>query len=491
VRAPRAEFLVGVFALMVIAILAFMTFRVGEITIKEKAGYTVYAFFKNTAGLVEKTRIKVAGVDAGTIENIELINGMAKVTIRVIPTVVLYSDATASIRSSGLLGDKFLDLEIGSKSPVLRNGDIIQNVVEVADVDNLVRSISDASKNLAELVASISDPETTEAVKESLMNLRDITDELERAVTENNTSIQGVIDRIDSLVASLDDIVKTNREPLSGALANLDEFSASLRADGSAAVENMKQVSEELKDLLKTARQDIETITQKASTAMDSTAEITEKLQKGEGTLGKLLTDEELYDSLKQTVSGVSNTVGAIERFRTYVTFQADYLTKPEKAKGYFYVTLQPRKDKYYILGIVSDPVGSVDLVETTDGVTTREDVSKEIEFTAQFAKRFHNTALRIGMTESTFGLGADQFLLNDRIKLALDAWDFGEDEFKADNPHLRFGADYFLFRNVYLTVGVDNILNDENMGLFVGTGLTFSDEDLKYLFGIAPKPGL
>jgi phospholipid/cholesterol/gamma-HCH transport system substrate-binding protein len=483
-RAPRAEFLVGLFALMVIAILAFMTFRVGEITIKEKAGYTVYAFFRNTAGLVEKTRVKVAGVDAGTIEDIALVNGRAKVTIRVIPTVILYSDATASIRSSGLLGDKYLDLEIGSEGPVLRNGSVIKNVIEVADVDELVRSISNATKNLDEMLSSITEPETREAVKEALMNLRDITRELDDAISENSESLR-------SLVASLDDLVRTNREPLSNLLANLEEFSGSLRTEGPVAVENMRKASEELKAFLESTRKDMESITKKADTALDSVTEITEKVRKGEGTVGKLFTDEKLYDSLTHTVSGVSNTVGAIERFRTYVTFQADYLTDPSKVKGHFYVTLQPRKDKYYILGIVSDPVGSVDVVEKTDGVVTREDVNKEIEFTAQFAKRFRNTALRIGMTETTFGLGADQFLLKDRIKLTLDAWDFGENEHEADNPHLRVGADYFLFRNVYLTLGMDNILNDQSRGLYLGSGLTFSDEDLKYLFGIAPKPGL
>jgi phospholipid/cholesterol/gamma-HCH transport system substrate-binding protein len=482
--APRAEFLVGLFALMVIAILAFMTFRVGEITIKEKAGYRVYAYFKNSAGLVEKTRVKVAGVDAGTLEDITLVNGKAKVTIRVIPSVILYSDATASIRSSGLLGDKYLDLDIGSKAPVLKNGSIIKNVVEVADVDDLVRSISNATKNLDEMLATLTEPETREAVKEALINLREITRELDRAIADNNKSLQ-------SLLASLDDVVKTNRKPLSDMLANLDEFSGSLKSDGSAAVENMRKVSEELRTLLESTKSDIESIAKKTDRALDSVTEITEKVRKGEGTMGKLFTDEKLYNSVTHTVSGISNTVGAIERFKTYVTFQADYLAKPKKVKGHFYVTLQPRKDKYYILGIVSDPVGSVDVVETTDGVVTKEDVNKEIEFTAQFAKRFHNTALRIGMTETTFGLGADQFLLNDRIKLALDAWDFGENEYQADNPHVRVGADYFLFRNVYLTLGVDNILNDSGRGLYVGSGLTFSDEDLKYLFGIAPKPGL
>ena len=90
---------------------------------------------------------------------------------------------------------------------------------------------------------------------------------------------------------------------------------------------------------------------------------------------GKLVKDDRLYESLNKAAEGVNKSISAVDRFRTFITFQTDYLTRPKDAKGYFYITLQPKPDKYYILGIVSDPVGSVTTTTTTtNGVIVKEE---------------------------------------------------------------------------------------------------------------------
>ncbi len=105
-KSLSTELKVGFFALIVMAILTFMTFRIGGLEWLKKEGYIVYVYFKNIAGLDEKTRVKIAGVDAGTIEKIELKEGRAKLTLRLYKDIQLYSDASASIKATGLLGDK-------------------------------------------------------------------------------------------------------------------------------------------------------------------------------------------------------------------------------------------------------------------------------------------------------------------------------------------------------------------------------------------------
>jgi len=177
-----------------------------------------------------------------------------------------------------------------------------------------------------------------------------------------------------------------------------------------------------------------------------------------------------------------------------FVNFQTEYLIKPEEAKGYFYVTLQPKPDKYYILGVVGDPIGRVTTKETLTttpaGTTTvkEEEIEKKIEFTAQIARRFKDVALRIGLTENTFGVGGDYFFDNDRGKVTADIWDFSNDEEGSDNPHIKVGVDYFVFKHLFLSAGADNILNKKWSGGYAGVGLRFEDEDLKYLFGTMPK---
>jgi len=464
-RGMRTELMVGIFTLLAVAILAFMTFRVADLRIGEPKGYKLYVFFDDTAGLEKNTRIKIAGVDAGKVENIELFAGRARVTLRIYEGVEIYSDATAWIKSTGLLGEKYLEIKSGAKPPVLTGGNVITDARETADIDELVRNITDLSVNIAGLVAELSKPEIKEALKESLLNIRDLTRQLKETV-------------------------EFNRVPLENTVANLEEFTSTLRRDTPGLMADLRAAVAELKGILERTGPELESIAKKTDSVMESMDEITGKISRGEGSLGKLVHDDKLYDSVSSAASGLSNTVSRIDRFRTFVTFRGDYMEREVDGKGHFYLTLQPRKEKYYILGAVTDPVGRVKTTTTMiDGTAfTTETVERKLEFTAQIAHRFKDTAFRVGLFESTFGLGADQFLLGDKLIFSLDAWDFNEDEFRAKDPHVRLGADYFLYRTIFLTGGYDNFLNSRR-GYYAGAGVKFEDEDLKYLFGSIPMP--
>lgn len=489
-RGLSTELKVGFFALIVLAILSYMTFKVGgfEWMIKKK-GYTVYVYFKNIAGLDEKTKVKVAGVDAGAIEKIELREGQARLTLRMGPDVKLYSDASAAIRATGLLGDRYLEVKIGSKEPHLKSGDTIKNVTEVVDIDDMTRNLSEVSANINKLASSLNEALGTEeakaSLKETVINLKDITRNLNDTIYANDKRLRKVLDNINDLTASINDLVKTNKEPFTTAMTNFEDFSGTLKSDGPELIRNLNKATKELKAMVEENRSSIKSTT-------ESIENIAKKIDSGEGTIGKLVKDERLYESINKAAEGVNRTITAVERFRTFITFQSEYLTKPKDGKGYFYVTLQPRPDKYYIIGVVGDPVGSVKTTKTDGDVKT--EVEKKMEFTAQFAKRFKendlfkDTALRIGLTESTFGIGADQFFMKDRLKVSADVWDFSSDEEGAKSPHVKVGADYFIFKNLFISGGVDNILNKKWRGGYIGVGLRFEDEDFKYLFGTVPR---
>ncbi|NIP55541.1 MAG: MCE family protein, partial [candidate division Zixibacteria bacterium] len=457
----KTEFMVGLFVLLVILILSLITFRVSDISFGEKEGYVVYAYFRNAAGLDEKTKVKMAGVDAGTVEEIKLTDGRARVSVRMYPEVALYSDASALIKSTGLLGDKVLEVSAGSEEPKLKDGDKIRIVYEVADIDELVRNITDVSNSVAKLITELSKPEIQEAMKETILNIRDVSADLKRTVADNKSQVYSIMDKLENLVSQLEITVEENRAPLTNTVANFEEVSASLRA------------------LLEKTSPNLESIAKKTDNMLTNVDEIARKVNDGEGTIGKLVNDPKLYNSVSSAADGVGKTINKLDQFRTFITFKGDYYGRHKEGKGYFSVKLQPKPDKYYILGIVSDPVGNVETTKIiTDGQTIeKEEVKTKIEFNAQFAKRFNNTALRIGLFESTFGIGADQFFLDDKLSLSVDAWDFGEDEYQAENPHVRVGADYFLLKNLFISAGYDNIFNKKRESYFVGGGVYFEDE--------------
>ncbi len=108
------------------------------------------------------------------------------------------------------------------------------------------------------------------------------------------------------------------------------------------------------------------------------------------------------------------------------------------------------------------------------------------LKFNAQIAKRYQDLVLRGGIIESSGGVGLDYYLFDDRLKLTLQAFDFDIDR----RAHLKAGVDLSFFKYLYLTAGYDDFISDEGMSsFFVGAGLVFTDDDIKYLLISAPVP--
>ncbi|GBE31863.1 mce related protein [bacterium BMS3Bbin05] len=463
-----AEFKVGLFVLIILVVLAFMTFRIGGFDWLKKDGYKVYLYSNDIAGLDRNAKVRIAGVDAGVIEDVRLEGNRAKLTLRMNPGVILYSDAGAAIKATGLLGDKYLAVTTGSRKPVLKEGDRIRNVEEVVNIGEMAKKLSNISDSVRTLTDNLNDIIGTRGSKKSIIaairGFKTITEKLNVAVSVNDRKLRATLDSFKRLTESLQKVVNENSRPLKDTIASLRDFSGALEKNGPELVNNIKDTTKSLK-------------------------EISGKIERGEGTLGKLVQDDRLYKSVSSAAEGLGKTLSAIDRFRTFITFQGDYLARQGDGKGYFYVTLRPEKDKYYILGLVSDPLGRITTtktVSTVNGVTTVEEkevIKTKIEFTAQFARRFNNTAFRLGVTENAFGAGVDQFLLNDKLRLTSDIWDFGGNEENGGNPHLKIGAEYYFYRDLFLTAGYDDPFNSKRSSVYFGGGVKFEDEDFKYLF--------
>jgi phospholipid/cholesterol/gamma-HCH transport system substrate-binding protein len=489
----KSEFSVGIFALVVMVILTMMTFRVGDFSFKSRDGNIVSARFHNTAGLSEKTKIKIAGVNAGKVESIILEKGVAVVNIRLDEEVYLYSDATAVIRSTGLLGDKYIEISIGSKDPFLEDGGNIVNIVEVSDVDDLIKNLTNVSSTLSRMMLNLEERNADESLANILANVEAVTEEMRIAIAGDKKALRSILDRVDSILYNIDKTVQASSGPLTNTMKNAEIFSNSLKEKGPEILEDLHSAISRLDDLLEQTSPSLISLANSTDATMGNVQEITRKVNEGEGTIGKLVNDDTLYMQVSQAAGGLSNTMSRVERFRTYVNFRGEYLDALNDGKGIFTIELAPRKDKYYIIGIVSDPVGKVtSSSSTTNGVkTTTESVEQEFEFILQFARRFKDTTLRIGLMESTFGVGADQYLFHDRVRLSADVWDFGENEYLSENAHLKVALDIFATKNIFFTGGYDNILNKDRAGYFVGGGVRFEDDDLKYLLGSMPSlPG-
>jgi phospholipid/cholesterol/gamma-HCH transport system substrate-binding protein len=464
----KTELKVGIFAILVIIILSYMTFKVGGLGVAWKKGYTLNVIFDNISGLDEKSRVKVAGVDAGIVSRVSLKDGKARLSLLMKPEVTIYEDAKASLRMSGLLGDKYLAIWAGTpdKQP-LKDGDWIKDIEYITDIDALANELSSAATYISDLAEGLQgllgDPEK-EALRETIHNLM--------AITRN-----------------LNEMLEEDREPLRNILVSLEDFSAKLSDKGPGLIDDLSTVARELKGVIEENRYALREGIENIEKASKSAGKIAQKIEKGEGTLGKLLREDELYYSFSRVAEGAGKSFDVVNELRTYMDFRSEYLTSEGDWKGYFDLTLQTRDDLYYILGVVSDPIGSTEVTKTVvNDFEVREEETKErkIQFSAQLAKRFEDFALRVGMIENTFGFGADYFIMN-RGKVSLDVWDFSAEEADAEKAHMKIGLDYSIFKNLFISSGVDNLLNSSRRGIFIGAGLKFEDEDLKYLLSLSP----
>jgi len=134
------ELIVGFFVLVGLACLAYLAIHLGKMEVFG-SGYQVVAIFDNISGLKTGAAVEVAGVDVGRVEAIRLSPGdRAYVTLRLERGVALHDDAIASIRTKGIIGDKFVKLSPGGSEKVIPPGGKIRDTESAIDLEELISS---------------------------------------------------------------------------------------------------------------------------------------------------------------------------------------------------------------------------------------------------------------------------------------------------------------------------------------------------------------
>jgi phospholipid/cholesterol/gamma-HCH transport system substrate-binding protein len=139
-RRGNLELVVGGFVLLGLACLAYLAIHLGKMEILG-GGYQVYAKFDNISGLKKGASVEVAGVEVGRVEGIQLSPGdRAAVTMRVEKGLKLHDDAIVSIRTKGIIGDKFISLSPGSSEKLIPPGGTIRDTESAIDLEELISS---------------------------------------------------------------------------------------------------------------------------------------------------------------------------------------------------------------------------------------------------------------------------------------------------------------------------------------------------------------
>ena len=134
------EMSVGIFVLLGIICIGYLTIQLGNVTIFGDGKYMLEARFASVAGLTAGAAVEIAGVQVGTVESIKLDPKKmeAVVKLKIKSVVVLSDDSIASVKTSGLIGDKYISLSPGGSPMNLNPGDRITETESAVDIEELI-----------------------------------------------------------------------------------------------------------------------------------------------------------------------------------------------------------------------------------------------------------------------------------------------------------------------------------------------------------------
>jgi len=437
------DYKAGLFVLFTLLLLGFMIVKVSQGGFLFSSSYNLYVTVNSAMGLSHKTPVQIAGVPVGVVTEIHLDkNNHARLKLQIQGAVRVDQGSVAQLKTTGILGDAFIELlQPAVQTQPLLDGGEIGTVQTMGDFG----SLTDVMGQIAEDVKAIT------------------------AQMRKNMAGDG---------SSFDNTMK-NMEKITAYLAKNEN-------NVNVSMNNIKAITENLNAILATNRAQINTTT-------SNVAEITTNMKNGEGTIGKLLKSEETLDKIHDSLDNINNLVGGANRFEVRMGGHAEYLGGSDAYKNYVSLALQPRPDKYFLFEVVSDPDPSftkvVEETKVTNGTSsstiTTEKSSKQLDdllFSFQFAKKFEAFTMRGGLIESSGGVGLD-------YQVGPFTTEFSAFDFRTTNgqrPHLKLFNTAHLTKTFYLLGGLDDFINpNQDLDWFMGAGFSFTDEDVKSLFGL------
>jgi phospholipid/cholesterol/gamma-HCH transport system substrate-binding protein len=426
---------IGVFLGGTILIVATLIFIVGDLsTWFKKPGYSLSAYFPSVTGLENRAAVRLAGVKIGTVREIKLAERRAQLVLNIFPQFRVPRGSKAAMASLGLIGEKYIEITPSEETTYYEPGDILESTAAVSfdQLGVLLLSIGEEIKGVSQSLRQITGEESQRNLQEILQNLNSFSGELDGFLEENKEGLQASI---------------------RGASQAFREFERTVGDVSKGLNETIlviKDIAQENRDGIKSNLTKIDELLQEIEQSVRLLRNTLEKIDRGEGTVGRLVQDPELYEEARETLNGVQQAVGPLRQMRATGHFRGDYLNETRKVRGAvsaaFYLT--PRS---FLVGqIMDDPRRG------------------RFVYSAQAGLRFGPLAPRAGIIESEFGAGVDLLALDDRLMFSLEGFDFQRD----GGPRFRLATQFALLRYLHLVLGVDDLGSDSGREVFFGLGL-------------------
>ena len=415
------EFRVGLLISVVLVVLFFIFYLLGDNIGGLGYNQNHHFFIKDASGLKENGRVKLAGIEVGVIDSIGLAGSIAKVEFKIKKTK-LPLDTVIEIRDDSFFGDRYLSIISGTSKDFLKNNDEIKNIHDGGTFDQAVDKIASISSTI-ELLPGLLGETGNQA-----------------------TPLISTIKNLENITLALNEIIQNNKSDFSDTLGMLNRLSGNV--DG--FLDNVDRSWDKILTSL-----------DKMEVAFDNLKNLTDKIQSGEGTLGKLVHENEPLENLNSTISGVNDLVKSSKKLNTSLDLRGDYITSSANAKTNISMIAAPNKTSNIRFSIVDEP---------------RILDQNKLLVSTVYSHNFDNLTVKGGIIENSGGFGVDYSFIPKRLKVMFESF-----RFTNRVPRLRSHVKFNVTRGVYLVGGVDKIL--DNPSTYLGLGMSVTNNDLKTLF--------
>ncbi len=470
-----------------------------------------YTQLDNVGGVGVRTQVRVSGVSVGEVTSIDVLSEGARVNFTVRSDVEIPEGSFLELRSRGILGDVFIELVRNPQSTKrLKDGSLIPKRSEANDFNSLMTLVGSIARDLQTVSRSLA---------------------VVFGSSDGQSSLQNILHNVEKLSGEARDLMTSQRYNISKAIQSLRDAATGLSnimdRNGTNIEETLKAVASATKDAqvftselrravagknegkLQHVVEALDATSQSIQGAMSKVQLIVDKVERGEGSLGQLVSRDEAANDIRQTLKSVKDLLSPAQRLQIEVDYKGEFRKieaneNVSQMGNHFNFRLRTRPDQYYLLG-VSDSMGARSVSTTTTSESTGtngEKVVREtvqgtdkrdwLRFNAQFGKRWSPLGLRFGIFESYPGFAADAFLFSDKVTASVEAFHLGDSYSNArrndtsGEARIKAYGNFNFTPNLYVTGGVDGMGRKPGPFGFVGAGVRFTDEDLKSVVGAA-----
>ncbi|MCX6074025.1 MAG: MlaD family protein [Campylobacterales bacterium] len=460
----KLEAKIGLFVVVILGALLFLSTQVTSIGKWGQKGYPIEAYVDDASGVEKLTHVSMSGVEIGEVDSIMIEGKKVRLALKINEGVKIPDDSLVIVAQESLLGSKVINIVAGDSTSYLTAGGVLIQSKRYSSFDQTSDAINNAAKEMELLMhdfRSTMDDEHRAAIQEAIMAFRNVGVNMNGMIVDNRDDLHTAISNFRTMSAGFAqtaNIVNKDlpaiMERMNSLSVRMDNISGALEHKLPEAVDKFVKIEDNVSSMLSENRASLKTTLDSAS--------------------GFFKSGDNAFDRVDTLLSSFTTS-------ELQVAMHTDAMMRDGYGKIYLGATYLPNPETYYMFDLVSTDDYSANAPVPAPHVNGKK------YYSLQYGKRFENTLLRFGAIESTGGIGIDYFMNHDKLKFSGEAFDWNAlNDVRGTSPHLKAQVRYQMLKHLELYGGWDNFLNPQSQNVFMGLGLRFIDNDIKYLSGVS-----